>query len=204
MELNATTFSAFWADVQEIADFLTRQTRRHDADWTLPRVYVERNWSNLPRDCYEHHRSTRAGLLERTLGFTQLLLTQVGNMPMLNETLGGALGGTPGWVDRRWVAEYFQSGVVSAQPSAKDMEGRDGELLMEQLTVAWLVLYFLSVPMGHAWERVRRIADEQGGYPAGVCMAKSIGDVYRGARMNALRRAKEGPLRPGDEDLVWS
>lgn len=64
----------------------------------------------------------------------------------------------------------------------KDFRTRSDELLMENLTAAWLGLYFLGVPFIHPWEKVRRLADYRGGFPSGGCIAKYIGDVYRLAR----------------------
>lgn len=84
----------------------------------------------------------------------------------------------------QWFNNYLNAGVCTVD--RKYASSRIEEFLMEQLTAAWLVLYFLGAPMGHPWERVRRIADEQGGYPAGACMTKMIGDVYRRSRLEYL------------------
>ena len=58
-----------------------------------------------------------------------------------------------------------------------------------------LALYFLSVPFGQAWERVRRIADEQGGFPAGATPALSatgstIGCCMRTATASGRKEAR--------------
>ena len=74
-----------------------------------------------------------------------------------------------GNLEQRWLGE-------------KERQTRSNELLMENLTAAWLALYFLGVPFIHPWEKVRRLADYRGGFPSGGCIAKYIGDVYRLAR----------------------
>ncbi|MDQ2823281.1 MAG: hypothetical protein M3Y65_23375 [Pseudomonadota bacterium] len=101
-----------------------------------------------------------------------------------------------------WFANYLDSGAIST--NASDTSKRIEEYLMEQLTAIWLVLYFLSAPMGHPWERVRRIADEQGGYPAGACMTKMIGDVYRRARLGFLDAEQIIKTPPDPHVLVLS
>jgi hypothetical protein len=66
--------------------------------------------------------------------------------------------------------------------SKDDFRERRDEILMENLTAGWLALYFLGVPFIEPWERVRRLADERGGFPSGACVTKYLGDVYRTAR----------------------
>lgn len=115
-----------------------------------------------------------AGIRDRTLIFANGLLDE------LAETSVGysyALGEPP----PPWFEHYLKAELVEV--ASDTAVSRIEEFLMEQLTAVWLLLYFLSEPMGHPWERVRRIADEQGGYPAGACMTKMIGDVYRRARL---------------------
>jgi hypothetical protein len=64
----------------------------------------------------------------------------------------------------------------------EEFRRRSDEVLMENLTAAWLALYFLGMPFIHPWERVRRIADYRGGFPSGGCIAKYVGDVYKNSR----------------------
>lgn len=71
-----------------------------------------------------------------------------------------------------------------------DFYARRDEILMEALTAVWLALYFLGIPFVQPWERVRRMADERGGYPSGACVTKYIGDIYRTARLEMARDLK--------------
>jgi hypothetical protein len=76
--------------------------------------------------------------------------------------------------------------------SADEYERCGDAIFMENLTAAWLGLYFLGIPFIHPWERVRLLADGWGGFPSGACLAKSFGDVYRAARKEALVAEREG------------
>lgn len=71
-----------------------------------------------------------------------------------------------------------------------DLNERRDEILMESLTAAWLALYFLGLPFSQIWERVRRMADDRGGYPSGACVTKFIGDIHRIARLEMARELK--------------
>jgi hypothetical protein len=75
--------------------------------------------------------------------------------------------------------------------SSDDFYARRDEVLMESLTAVWLALYFLGVPFIQPWERVRRMADERGGYPSGACVMKYVGDVYRISRLEMMRDLKD-------------
>jgi hypothetical protein len=70
---------------------------------------------------------------------------------------------------------------------SRDVENRRVEVLMENLTAAWLGLFFLGVPMIQPWDGVRRLADQGGGYPSGGCIYKYFGDIYRTARQHVVR-----------------
>lgn len=72
----------------------------------------------------------------------------------------------------------------------RDFNELRDEILMESLTAAWLALYFLGLPFAQIWERVRRMADERGGYPSGACVTKFIGDIHRIGRMEMARELK--------------
>ncbi|MGH8383415.1 hypothetical protein [Pseudomonas sp.] len=61
------------------------------------------------------------------------------------------------------------------------------EIFMEHLTAIWLALYFYGIPFCHPWEMVRRIAEDKGGLPAGACLTKAMGDVYRTERQSLYR-----------------
>lgn len=86
-----------------------------------------------------------------------------------------------------------QSSARSARTQAdvpRDFNERRDEILMESLTAAWFALYFLGVPFAQLWERVRRMADERGGYPSGACVTKFIGDLHRIGRLEMVRELK--------------
>lgn len=74
------------------------------------------------------------------------------------------------------------AGTRAQQLNIEAFHLRRDEILMESLTAAWFVLYFLGIPFAHPWERVRRMADERGGFPSGACVTKYIGDIYRVSR----------------------
>ena len=87
----------------------------------------------------------------------------------------------------------YTSPAPGAEKRPDPNELRD-ELLMESLTAAWFALYFLGLPFTQIWERVRRMADQRGGYPSGACVAKFIGDIHRIARLEMTRELKaKGP-----------
>ena len=78
-----------------------------------------------------------------------------------------------------------------SQPDVhRDFNERRDEILMESLTAAWFALYYLGVPFAQLWERVRRMADERGGYPSGACVTKFIGDLHRIARLEMARELR--------------
>jgi hypothetical protein len=56
---------------------------------------------------------------------------------------------------------------------------------IELLTAASLCLYFLGLHSWGPWERVLTWADDVGGLPDGVCLAKAIGDIVRTARLGS-------------------
>jgi len=91
---------------------------------------------------------------------------------------------------------------------ATNMQEHHVEVLMENLTAAWLALYFLGVPMIQPWDGARRLAALAGGYPAGACVYKYIGDIYRTARHQVVReRGERGhrtlpPQAPGEPLVV--
>jgi hypothetical protein len=53
----------------------------------------------------------------------------------------------------------------------------------ERLSILWLGMYFWGVPFEPAWEQVRRIVEDVGGYPEGQCLNKALGDVFRRTRL---------------------
>jgi hypothetical protein len=136
-----------------------------------------------------------SGIRDRTLVFAQQLLDELAERPVGDFAI--ASGEFP-----KWFLNYFHSRACPV--GASDPGARIYEFLMEQLTAVWLVLYFVSVPMGHPWERVRRIADEQGGYPSGACMTKLIGDVYRQSRLEYLDLQAEHKCPSAPHVLVLS
>lgn len=82
---------------------------------------------------------------------------------------------------------------------------RADELLIDHLTAAWLGLYFLGVPFVHPWERVRRFAEQSGGFPSVASLCKAVGDVFRQARQvnirdNDIRDGKTGGEELRDEE----
>lgn len=85
--------------------------------------------------------------------------------------------------------------------SGRQIEERANEIFMESLTASWLTLYFVGLPFIHPWERVRRLADDCGGFPSGACTTKYIGDLYRLARQE---RARGIHTAPEDDVLVLS
>jgi len=74
---------------------------------------------------------------------------------------------------------------------SREVKRRCVEVLMEDLTAAWLGLYFLGIPMAQPWDCVRELAYEVGGYPSGACIYKYIGDIYRTARQQVVRERGE-------------
>ena len=160
----AVAFETFWGDVKAVnARVQDRLTNGAAAD-------LRELTMNVRMNCDQKIRN-------RTLSLAQMLLDELAENPVGDFSPHGHDLPT-------WFRDYLGS---RACPAGIDESGsRIYEFLMEQLTAVWLILYFLSAPMGHPWERVRRIADEQGGYPAGACMTKLIGDVYRRSRLEFL------------------
>jgi len=159
--LTDTAFKVFWHDLHSVSDIVhDKLTDAGAADLTTLTIEV--------RSRCDHR------IADRTMVFARALLDE------LAETSVGHLY-SQSLQQPPWFGNYLSSGVCTVDK--KYAISRIEEFLMEQLTAAWLVLYFLGAPMGHPWERVRRLADEQGGYPAGACMTKLIGDVYRRSRL---------------------
>jgi hypothetical protein len=75
----------------------------------------------------------------------------------------------------------------SETKASANLAARGNEVLMEGLTAAWLGLYFLGIPFIHPWDRVRRLAEDCGGFPSGACVTKYIGDLYRHLRQRMVR-----------------
>lgn len=162
--MTADAFRQFWDD-------LTHVTR------VVHTLLTENDRIELRAFTLEVRCRCDAAIRDRTLIFANGLLDE------LAETSVG-YSYAPGEAPPPWFEHYLNADLVEV--ASDTAVSRIEEFLMEQLTAVWLLLYFLSEPMGHPWERVRRIADEQGGYPAGACMTKMIGDVYRRARLEFL------------------
>jgi hypothetical protein len=162
MTLDSQAFGAFWTDLESVADSACRALLERAAD-DLPGLT-----SDLHSACPE--------LRQRTMSFAQELLEATAKISVSYHD--GHEETAPDWFQ-----EYMNC-YRSKSFGNGDILSRVDEVLMEQLTGVWLLMYFLSVPMGHTWERVRRLADEQGGYPSGACVTKLIGDVYRESRLN--------------------
>jgi hypothetical protein len=164
MKLDAAAFMQFWRDTKVIGDIVHRFITSKD-----------QSLKALPMDV----RNACTGMSERTLAFAHVLLQELADISVNTDYAKPPL----------WYNHYLGAGI---QPvDWKEAQGRFDEFLMEQLTAVWLGLYFLSTPLGHPWERVQRIAEEQGGYPAGACMTKMIGDVYRRLRQERHYYAAE-------------
>lgn len=88
-------------------------------------------------------------------------------------------------------ASFFESrndGKIRIEPGTVSKATAD-RFYIENLSAAWLVLYFLGEPFGKLWERVRRwVSAEGGGLPNGTCVGKAIGDIVRAARLAHKRR----------------
>jgi hypothetical protein len=68
----------------------------------------------------------------------------------------------------------------------------------ELLSSLWFAMYFWGAPFEPAWEQVRRIVDDIGGYPGGQCLNKALGDIFRRTRQIHERgNLSEVDARPG-------
>lgn len=133
-------------------------------------------------------------LLDATIQFSQGLLDAIAKTPMLPKSR--TMIATESYA---WVQPYIT--FMESRGNAftfESLRGRQAEVAMELLAACFLVFYFLGNPFTQTWERVRRFADEQGGFPSGACMTKVLGDTYRGAR---LFNADREPLR---RESVWA
>jgi hypothetical protein len=70
---------------------------------------------------------------------------------------------------------------MSSIPPGADFTDYDGDRLIEDLTLVWIILYFLGIPFIHPWEVVLRSIEEIG-FPRGASICKACGDIYRSAR----------------------
>ena len=162
--MNALTvkgFEQFWCDLESVSQAVLALLVHG------PAAELRQLTTKVRQGCEHAIQSRTMELTEQIL--TALAVTSLGYLYSKSDP--------PEWFDN------YLNAPKRGRIDAESATSRIDEFLMEQLTAAWLVLYFLGVPMGHPWERVRRIADEQGGYPAGACMTKLIGDVYRRSRL---------------------
>lgn len=168
--LDDQAFIGFWRNVAEVTAFV-QDKLVNASNGQLAQLTID----------VQHHFD---GVIDPTFSFAQDLLDE------LAET---SVGYRYADADQPppWFAQYLAARVANVKKGRA--MARIDEFLMEQLTAIWLLLYFLSVPIGHPWERVRRIADEQGGYPVGACMTKMIGDVYRRMRLEIPEPKADAP-----------
>jgi len=159
--------SRFWADIRDINRVVSIELVRPGAKlWELPLAVRTAIGSGYP------------AMIKRILAYAIELL----DVPRTAGT--GRRSGSPNEQMERFL-QYCDRVLGEHEHRALspvDRRTRRDELLMENLTAAWLGLYFLGVPFIHPWEKVRRLADYRGGFPSGGCIAKYIGDVYRLAR----------------------
>ncbi|MGF6873023.1 hypothetical protein [Paraburkholderia sp. MM5477-R1] len=100
---------------------------------------------------------------------------------------------------RDWHGQWYAGGVSDPAISEVVIES----LYVKSLAAIWLGLYFLGVPFGHPWERVRRWEDEKGGgLPSGACVAKAIGDIVRSARKRAMHKTANMLGEPAEQKVV--
>lgn len=177
MNLNHESFRQFWNDADVVSHIV--QQRIDGLGSTM-------------LDLTKAVRSERQDIPGHTLEFAHVLLENLVDMSVNTD-----YSAPPKWFDA-----YLDTGLQTQ--NREEALTRFDEFLMEQLTAVWLVLYFLSTPMGHPWERAQRIAEEQGGYPAGACMTKMIGDVYRRLRQERPYSSAEKAQQtaPPEHDLI--
>jgi hypothetical protein len=169
MELTANTVKVFWRDITNICDH---------AYSTITSDPSHQQLFEMPVSIASGFKSD-GKIIERLLGFLELLMRDVTSEPIVGSS------------SSEFVVVFNDSGVMPKIESNYVLTSRSDEIIMEHLTAVWLALYFCGVPFSHPWERVRRISDEQGGLPTGVCISKAIGDVYRAARQLSFRSPVE-------------
>lgn len=194
MELNKKSFKDVWDRLDEIQSAVVEMVQKPESD--------ECRLRDLTVNIRKEHKHA----ISIFRSFTQELLEVATATPV-----GTSITSADQCFDEYLTWFYCNRNTRGGghEPSPRPlsrMETRMDEWLMEQLTAMWLGLYFLSEPMGHPWEQVRRIAEEQGGYPIGACVTKLIGDVYREARIeqNACGLHAEVFAKGGDlvKDVV--
>jgi len=158
--------SNFWNDIKLINEAVARRVIEPGAQlWNIPLKVRE--------DIEGYH-----AMIGRIMAFTIELL----ELPRMSGS--GKAEGMRGAALQQFLlnCDLVLGELEHRKLGEKERRNRSDELLMENLTAAWLGLYFLGVPFVHPWEKVRRLAVYRGGFPSGGCIAKYIGDVYRLAR----------------------
>ncbi|MEW6022453.1 MAG: hypothetical protein AB1807_09950 [Pseudomonadota bacterium] len=176
----------FWHDIARINAVVADELAKPGA--TLPEI------SLFTRDALQ---GASTAMIERIMRFTLMLL----EIPRMAPDRRGDDAETMSV--RPLYSDIVLERIEGRHLSRDEYRGRGDELLMENLTAAWLGLYFLGVPFTHPWEKVRRLADYRGGFPSGGCIAKYVGDVYRLARQRIVDRRRFNWQRQ-EEILVLS
>jgi hypothetical protein len=85
--------------------------------------------------------------------------------------------------------------LADSQSDYSDAMSPESDQLIEALTLAWLVLFFLGIPFIHPWEVVLRLI-ERTGFPRGSSICKACGDLYRQARKGLALKSSTASASP--------